>query len=291
MTILYDRQSPTIGTGIRWVASPASLLLAIVAGCAPHRQVAPASIPLPLASALIDDRFSPTRSSPDFRVEQLPPGYPAVLVPTGAKIIGGMTAGEESVAIFADSTRRLAAVMEELFEKNGYTRPQPTPGSGFSSASGPYSYFCGDSGTVSVEPLAGPNRAFARVTYRRMHGSGFCRRGELVRAASELTLPELKPPAGVHVSRTQGSSNGEGVESAAEVTGADLSASTILGHYAAQLVAAGWSAETPAVSQRVAAQYFEAKDGSGGSWEGVLMASGGKTAVTISLTMHRRGTP
>lgn len=272
---------------MRRISFSTAVLLAIAAGCAHKPQVSPTSIPVPLVSALIDDRFFPTRAvSPKYSVGQLPLGYPRVLAPTGpVTIVGGMTTGDETIAVFADSTRRLAVVMEQLFEQHGYRRPQPTPGSGFSSASGPFSYFCGDSGTVSVEPLAGANRASVRVTYRRQ-GSGYCRSNEPTREPDQLALPELKPPAGVHVSRSGGGRGSDGVRSTAEMTGSDLSAPTIVAHYSAQLVGAGWTAETPAVSQRVAAQYFIAKDASGGSWEGVLMASGSRTALTLSLTMH-----
>src|SRR4051794_19372589 len=143
----------------------------VIAACATKPPAPPAVLPVPLVSALMDDRGSSTRPSPTYSIGQLPAGYPAALVPRApARIVGGMTRNGETVAVFADSTRRLAAVMEQLFEQHGYVRPQPTPGSGFSSGSGPYSSFCGDSGTVSVEPLTGANRNAARVTYRRGQG-------------------------------------------------------------------------------------------------------------------------
>jgi hypothetical protein len=65
----------------------------------------------------------------------------------------------------------------------------------------------------------------------------------------------------------------------------------ILAHYAAQLVGAGWAAAAPAISERVAAQFFEAKTASGDRWEGVLMAVGGGSAMTLSLTMHHGANP
>ena len=274
---------------MRRVRSPAPSLLAIIGACAANTQAAPVSLPAPLVTALIDGRGLPTRPSPDYAVGSLPPAYPATLVPAGpVRIVGGMTTGDEIVAVFADSTRRLAEVFERLFERVGFTRPPVTRGSGFSAGSGPYSFFCGDSGTVSVEPLTGPNRDFARVTYRRARGGRSCPAFEPVRSADQLTLPELKPPAGVSVSRTHGGSGSDGVNSTAEMNGANLVPSTVVAHYAAQLVAAGWTAAVPALSERVVAQYFEAKDASGGSWEGVLMASGGTRSLTVSLTMHPR---
>ena len=171
----------------------AAFLPAVGAGCAANKQGAPATLPTPLVTALMDDRSSPTRPAPDYTVGKLPPGYPVTLVPSGpVRIVGGMTTGNEVIAIFADSTRRLAAVFEQLFEQAGFTRPAPTPRIGvFISASGPYSFFCGDSGTVSAEPLVGSNRSFARVSYRRMQGAvlSSVRPGAI---PHELPLPELK---------------------------------------------------------------------------------------------------
>jgi hypothetical protein len=267
-------------------------VLVLVAACAVNRQAMPASLPAPLVAALVNDRGSPTSASPEFTVGTLPLGYPAALVPSDpARVVGGMRSGDQITAIFSDSTRRLAATFEQLFESAGYSRPRPSPGSGFSSASGPYSYFCNDSAMVSVEPLTGSERHFARVTYRRVRDFSFCRRVDPPRSAHQLQLPALMPPAGVRVARSNGSGGVDDVASNAAMTGRALMPSAMLAHYATQLVAAGWTAAAPAVSERVAAQFFEAKDDSGAPWEGVLMAAGSGTAMTISLSMHPRTKP
>jgi len=73
--------------------------------------------------------------------------------------------------------------------------------------------------------------------------------------------------------------------------GTALVPSAILAHYAAQLIAAGWTAASPAISERVAAQFFEAKDGSGGVWEGLLTAIDNGTMKSASLAMHVRAKP
>lgn len=264
-------------------------LLAIGAACARNRQAAEASIPAPLVSALLGDRGSATSTDPRYSVGALPPGYPGTLVPPGpVRIVGGMTMGGESVAVFADSTRRLAAIFEQLFEQAGFTRPPSTPGSGFISASGPNAYFCSDSGFVSAEPLAGANRHLVRVTYRRMRVGASCPARAHTTPAGVLELPELRPPAHVQVARSNAGSSTDAVSSSAQVFGAALSPSTVLSHYAAELVAAGWSTTAPAVGDRVAAQFFEAKDPSGAAWEGVLIAEGGGGALTLTLTMHPR---
>lgn len=265
-------------------------LFAAVAGCAANRQVSSVSIPAPLVTALMANGGGvPTGTAPNYSVAELPSGYPRNLVPVGpVRIVGGMTTGDETVAVFSDSTRRLAAVFEQLFEQRGFTRPAPTVGSGFIPGSGPGYFFCNDSATVSVAPLLGENSASARVTYRRVRGRAPCEMHEPLRSADGLRLPELKPPAGAHVGSSHGSGGSSEASSNAQITGTSLVPAAIVAHYAEQLVAAGWTASPPAVSERVAAQYFEAKDAAGAPWEGVLMASGEKTAVSVSLAMHPR---
>src|SRR5262245_26213583 len=83
---------------LRRIGFRGALLLAIGVGCASNRQAAPTttSIPVPLASALIDGRGSMDRPTPDFTVGTLPPGFPVKLVPSApARIVGGMKAGDE----------------------------------------------------------------------------------------------------------------------------------------------------------------------------------------------------
>ena len=108
------------------------------------------------------------------------------------------------------------------------------------------------------------------------------------RISRDVSVPELRPPAHVQVARSNAGSSTDAVSSSAQVFGPALSPSTVLSHYAPELVAAGWSTTAPAVGDRVAAQFFEAKDPSGAAWEGVLIAEGGGGALTLTLTMHPR---
>jgi hypothetical protein len=266
-----------------------AFLLVIAAGCAGAGRPAPPSIPVPLAAALMDGWPSPARPPREFTVGTLPPGYPATLVPPGpVRIVGGMTAGDQITVIFADSTRRLAAVLEQHFQHAGFTRPAPSRGSGFSTGSGPYSFFCKDSAVVSAEPLTGSERHLARVSYRRVRGRSPCATFDAEPLPGHLRLPALTPPPGVHVRRSGSGSAGDEVNSRAQLSGTALVPAAVLAHYAAQLVAAGWTASEPAVSARVAAQLFEAKDTTGATWEGVLMAAGSETALTVTLNMQSR---
>jgi hypothetical protein len=261
-----------------------------VIGCAANKQVAQTFIPAPLVTALVGSGGGVSAgASPNYSVAALPAGYPRNLVPTGpVRIVGGMTAGDETVAVFSDSTRRLAAVFEELFVERGFKRPAPTVGSGFMPGSGPGFFFCDDSATVAVAPLTGENRGSARVTYRRVRGRPPCEMHQPLRSADGLKMPELKPPPGARVGASHGSGGTSEASSGAEITGTNLEATAIVAHYAGQLAAAGWTASPPAISDRVVAQYFEAKDASGVPWEGVLMALGSKTKLDVSLAMHPR---
>ncbi len=269
------------------------LLLLLVTACSANRPPVTTSLPAPLVTALLNDRGT-VRPSPEYAVRSLPLRFPSALVPSGpVTVVGGMTNGDEIVAVFSDSTRRLAAVFEQLFNQAGFVRPAPSPGSGFSPGLGPYTYFCRDSATVTAEPLTGANRNLVRVTYRVQRGPRTCptvQRGPAA-GANELHLPELTPPPGVLAGSSRGSGGGDAQSSSAELTGTAMVPSAILAHYAAQLSAAGWTGSPPAISEHLAAQLFDAKDASGRAWEGVLMATGNGTEITASLSMHLRGNP
>lgn len=254
------------------------------------RSSAVAVLPVPLVTALLDGRFNSLRAGPSYAVGELPSGFPSALVPSGpVRIVGGMATGTDVVAIFADSTRRLAAVFEDVFAGAGYTRPPARKGAGFSAGSGSSSLFCKDSAMVQAEPLVRTNRDLTRVTYSRLRNGASCSgmTSEPPDPGS-LTLPELVPLAGTRVASSRGGSSSASVSSEAQVTGAALVPSVILAHYTAQLVAAQWTAAPPAVSARVAAQFFEAKGESGTIWDGILMAVGTDRALTLTLTMRPR---
>jgi hypothetical protein len=263
------------------------MTLVTFAACAKSKAGAPVLLPAPLVSALMGDRVDPLRGSPDYSVGTLPTGYPSVLVPSGpVTIVGGMVTPDQIVAVFADSTRRLAAVFEQTFVQAGFTRPAPTPASGFQSGSGTYSYFCNDSATVQAEPLSGVNRHAAKVTLRKSRFSACSgMRGSLAREETRLDLPRLTAPAGARVRSSGGGYGGDGVSSRASMTGTALVPATVLAHYASQLTAAKWTAHPAAISPRIAAQYFEAADTTGAKWAGILMIVGDDTAIDLTLNM------
>lgn len=274
---------------MRQILSTTAAVLALSTAASLAAQSTPAPLPAALISALYGDR---QYGYTNYSVGEVPPGYPKALVPPApARIIGGMANGPEVVAIFDDSTRRLPAFMEELFAQQGYVRPKPAPGSGFWPGFGESFSFCNDSASVSAAPLSGPNRTYARVTFRR--GRDLCRLYVQPQQHSEtdLTFPELKAPVGVTASGGTGGGADGAKTSNARITGPDLHAAAIVAHYAAQLTAAGWTGDAPATTNAAAAQVFHAKDQSGSWWDGVLIAYGTSTELRALLEMHPRGHP
>jgi hypothetical protein len=256
----------------------------LASGCATKRNPAARDLPPPLVNALLNQGFDETQGL-EFTVDTLPTGFPAALRPSGAKAVGGMRTVGHLVAIFADSSRPLAPIIETLLEAQGFRRPPPPPASGFSSGfgAGPY---CSDGNMVSVMQLSGASRHLARVDYRTVPGYS-CAQFERRPSRSELKLPGLTAPPGVHVSSSGGGSGSDGVNSRAAMTGTRLVPSAILKHYSDQLVAAGWTAAAPAISERVAAQFFEAMTPEGDRWNGVLMVVGGGSNAQLSLVMRK----
>lgn len=278
---------------IRHTAAVA-LLTAAIAGCAPASPAVD-MLPVPLVAALMNDNPAASNRPPrEFAVDALPPGFPAALVPPApVRTLGGVRTGDHIVAVFADSTRRVAAVLEEHLGRAGFTRPEPPPGSGFTGGFGPANYLCADSAMVEVEPLTGDERHLARVVYRRMRGASGCPpfRASVARpmdnGRKQLELPPLTAPPGVRVRGSGGGGGTDEVDSRANVAGDSLSAASLLAHYVAQLVEAGWTPLAPAVGERIAAQFLEAKDAAGATWHGALTAEGSGSSVRLMLRMHR----
>jgi len=87
---------------------------------------------------------------------------------------------------------------------------------------------------------------------------------------------------------SSGGGSGDGVDSRAVVTGDGISPESVLAWYTGQLVQAGWRTGAPAISARVAAQFFDATDDKGGQWQGTLVVSGLNTAMNLALVMRPR---
>jgi hypothetical protein len=275
---------------VRVCAAAAAAFSPIIIGCASGPRIEPTLVPAPLVNALISNAFvRPMRVAPDYSVGALPRGYPPTLiVDARAHVVGGMSTNDQIIAVFADSSRRLAPLFDDVFERNGFTRPPAPRNSGFTGRLEPYEFFCSDSASVAAEQLTGANRDLVRVTYRPFRGPDRCPITPPSPIPEQLEIPSLTAPAGVRVIGGGGGGGTSEVNSRAQVTGSNLVPSTILAHYARQLTAAGWRGKSPAVGDRVAAQYFEATTLKGSVWDGVLMAVGAGDTLDLSLNMERR---
>jgi hypothetical protein len=245
------------------------------------------AIPAPLVSALLAGNRGAARATPTFYVSELPTGFPTALIPAGpVRIVGGMRSDGELVVVLADSTRRLAAVFEQTIQEAGFKHPPTDPGAGFSGGGGPYRYFCRDSTTVSVEPLAGAERDFIRVAYRVGRTATSCVPMPPRESHGVLKLPPMTAPAGMQAMSSGGGSGTSEVTSSAELSGGGLNAAVIVAHYAAQLRTSGFTVGTPADGSQVSSRYLEATDAQGGRWRGAMIAFESGTSVSISLMMR-----
>lgn len=273
----------------RLLATTAGVLVLMANGSRLGAQSETATIPVPLATALIAGG-SPARAmrSPRYVVATLPPGWPADLVlPTPATVMGGMTSGSTLVAVFADSTRRLLVEYVGLLEGAGYRRPASPSTSGFQPALDAYSYYCRDSAMVNVRTIPGPQRSVLHVVYRPESALSCLAPEQTPPPADALVLPSLTPPPGTS---SRGSGHGGGSDERTATTrllGTSLDPAAVAAHYAAQLTAAGWTVSPPAANERVAVQALQARDKSGKPWSGALLVVRAGAALDVSLTMHR----
>jgi hypothetical protein len=272
---------------VRRLALPALL----VAGpCALSAQGANGDLPAPLVTALLTGLFGgPVRTS--FTVDTVPGGWPAVLLPDApARVIGGMRT-RQLVAVFGDSaSRKPLAAYEAQLVRLGWKQPVSEQERGFGgglglmAASVADGRWCRDSAFVQVTAAPAPaGLQFMRITYWP-DSRGLCEPARARRTAT-LQLPALTPPRGVHAIGTGSGSGGDQVEGQARLTGVKSTVAELLAHYAAQLVAAGWTAFATASQASVGVQPFEARDSTGTVWRGGLVAAELTGGHDISLRM------
>jgi hypothetical protein len=262
---------------------PLLLASALLASACSRRAAStqPQALPMPLVSALMGQGES---RKLQYTVGSLPAAFPTVLRPPATvTIVGGMERGQQVIGVFADSSRPLAVVFENLFEQAGLKRQIERRPSGFSGRFGATGQFCNDTSFAFVNSTAEPN--VVSVSYYRGRGMT-C--GEDSAVGPDLEIPPLTPPPGVRVPSSGGGSGSRGVDARAEMTGTNLKTGPILGHYSAQLVAAGWKADPPAISEHVSAQFFEARTATGQVWIGTMIITGTDTALSLTINMHPR---
>jgi hypothetical protein len=261
--------------------------------CTLEAQTEAAQLPVPLVTALMaGNRYSSSATGRYF-VGALPPGWPADLVPPPpASVVGGMTSGTQLIAVFSDTTRRFLARYLKRLADAGWTEPTMERGTGFqSNGGGSYGFFCRDSARIAAIAAPGATSgAFVHVTYQRVDVSSCVKRYTPMRV-SALDLPTLTPPPDVWPT-TSGGGGGESEQSShTHLVGAGLTPTAIAAHYAALLVAAGWTVDAPATADAIAAQAVRAHDKDGKLWSGSLIVVTAGSGRDVSLSMRRTATP
>jgi len=264
--------------------SAALLVLAAVPSSA---QSSPASLPVPLVTALFSGG-RPISPRATFTVGALPAGWPAELTLPGARAVGGVTDGRMLLAVFADTSRRPLTTFLNRLHDAGFSQPPQRAGSGFMSSSGPFSSYCRDSTVVSAAMAPSPpGQSYLRVTYTS--GSRVSCAGTdaaPVLSPATLTLPELSPPAGLRAGVAGGGTSEGSATSYGTLNGTSVAPAAMVAHYARLLTAAGWTAGAVASDSSSAAQVFRARDASGRPWEGVLTVFATATGRNVSLAMQ-----
>lgn len=254
------------------------------------------SLPADLVTALFVGTNATGGSAVQYYVGAPPPGWPSALLPAPpAVMVGGMKSTRQLTTVFADSTARLplSAYLKRI-EDAGWTKPAMDDAAGFQSGDDRYGFWCSDSArvTATLVPGAG-SMANVRVTYVPMP-RGTCVPTPRASAgrprASLLTLPVLRPPAGVRFTTSGGSSGSNSLTSSTGLVDATIDAAAVLAHYSAQLTAAGWRTYAPTLKPTFVAQLFEARDDSGATWRGTLLVVPNGTTRDVTLMMSRPDT-
>lgn len=219
-------------------------------------------------------------------VGRLPEGIPGAALPSGARVLGGLThprGATAVVAVPAAPEDALAAYAAQVERAGGWRRAgqpqQPTPQGAFASTSmvDRMLVLCGQGGVL--RPIAAPRGeggSYLRLTLDRGPQGSPCRRESPARPTEEadVPFPTLQPLPG---SMTQGggggssSSNGVTTERrwSAHIQ-ASASPADIAAHYAAELRRAGWTVGAPAATPGAAALTADTRDAQGQPWRGVL---------------------
>ena len=246
-------------------------------------QSSSATIPIVVAQALsVDPGFL---GRPQFFDARTPPGWPAALVPTGAKILGGGIIGDSAFYRLRATVFEVSAGVEprttfdRLVTRAGYARrspdsAQPRSG-GFAGTAEPApARYCKGSTLVTFGPVdsARSPSAYALFLLDGEGGRQSCRARGVDPSFGQfpVTVPPLYAPKGVASfggGRGWSGSTGE-MRLTLRTT---MPTDSILAHYSAQLVAGGWKAEgQPANTDGVGLQRFSFKDGQD-AWTGALI--------------------
>jgi hypothetical protein len=230
-----------------------------------------------------------------YTVGVVPPNWPADLVPAPpVTVVGGMFSGNQRIAVFVDSTTRhpLESLRRQL-ETTGWARPRTEllQGfiSGFQEDEARVGFLCRD----SVRALLASTRSTGGLTYVRvgletMRGEPCVPRTRAaVLDAPTLRLPLLFAPPGIRTTGGESGSTGRTTIASTRLADSTISAATLLAHYGAQLVKAGWTVHPPTTTAAFATQALETRDKDGVSWYGMMLVIPTSSSRDVSIMMNR----
>lgn len=280
---------------VRCVAHSSALLaLVSVPGAA---QSARATIPIAVAKAmtLAPEIFG----RPQFFNGRTPPQWPAALTPRGVRVLGGGVIGDlrdfnDHVAVFEFSPgSNPAKVLTEVVRRAGFTNPardfQHRDVGGFADTHPPSKAYCNDA--LQLASFAPVDSASSMLVYAVVMLEGESARISCGTSSSDpyamhfpVTVPQLLPPAGTQ-SFGGGSSWGGSSGHMTTSLRTTMPTDSILEHYSAQLIKAGWTAEgRGANADGVGFRRFSFHEGIA-AWSAALIvqAAGDRREVTLNL--------
>ena len=237
----------------------------------------------------------------------LPPGLTPLSVPTGARLIGSVAhqmpnTGDQPTSLYYSAPGNVAVVRQELqqrLQRGGWKavpRPRFGPESqgGFqASASGPIDFlncYRLDQGQSLQIWLSQAHPTQVALTYTLSKPEDLAL---MIRAQSNggpfAELPPLQPPDGVEVQAEGGGSSGADVSQSVRLIAPTSSAGDLLGAYAAQLRAAGWTTFHTVRQAKLAQMTFTVKQQSVDSLGTLTIAqtAPGQYKGLLSLTAAR----
>lgn len=264
-------------------------------------QSQPATIPTLVAQAM--SLQATMFGRPQFFDGRTPTDWPAALIPSGVKVLGGGIIGDSAmyrmrVAVFEFPPQANPhALIEDLVTRAGYAHlasqaTHPRDG-GFAETVPltPRAPHC-KGGTVAIFDAVDSARAptvFAIVLVDGEAGRQNCslRDNFAFEHRFPVAVPTLSPPAGA-ISYDAGSGWSGTTGEMRSTVRTTMPADSVLGHYSAQLVAGGWrAAGRPATVDGTGVQRFSFRDGQD-TWTAALIvtAVGDRRQILLQLSKN-----
>ena len=224
----------------------------------PARDTTP--VPRELAVALIQQYGG---ANPTIVVGRLPDSSLAPVVPSGARILGGIASGgrrgpggtSTTILEVTETPDSILNVIESTLERLEWRRPpmmrDPGERGGFVMSSFPVMFggrgtmsvaFCSDSALLTATASGAFDVSIVRLMLNS-EARGMCdeRQDVAWRRMQMLELPTLRPPPGASPTGGHGSSGGNDYRETSVQLGTRLSAAEVMAHFAPQLEEQGWT--------------------------------------------------